>query len=175
MTSSIPDRARVQAIPVGDRSVSAGHSRESTHGAASCHRTSEPHLKTRGIRPLRRRFPFAFGNSREAQAERERLQEAIQRHLCRIVAQVDGSQHVRTGHVHRLCELLHSHGANHLGQRRLNGHAVFNRREQEFRANSLLVRSAASPTFQSLLRLAMSLHLQEIAPQAASSAHISAL
>src|SRR5688572_939672 len=63
------------------------------------------------------------GERREAQAQPERFQQAVERVLRRIVPRVDRAQHVRAGHAHLGCELLHAHGADHLPECKLQVHA----------------------------------------------------
>ena len=50
--------------------------------------------------------PALSGERREAQAQAERFEQAVERILRRIVSRVDRTQYVRAGHVHLGRELL---------------------------------------------------------------------
>lgn len=47
------------------------------------------------------------------------------------MARIDGTLHIRRGHVDLGRELLHAHRSDHLAERDLNGHTLVHRGKQE--------------------------------------------
>ena len=86
----------------------------------------------------------------------ERLPQAVQRGLGRVVPRVNRPEHVRARHPRLLCEFPDAHHPNHLPEGGLNRNALVRRREEEIPRELGSRRSCASPSFQSRVRRAMS-------------------
>ena len=94
------------------------------------------------------------GERRQTQAKLERLQEAVERVLRRVVARIDRAQHVRAGHAHLGREPLTPIARITFPSASCRSTPSSIDASRNSRAKAASRRSFASPMFQSSLRLA---------------------
>src|SRR5262245_28376509 len=89
--------------------------------------------------------PTWLSERRQTQAKLERLQESVERLLCRVVARVDRAQHIRAGHAHLGREFLDAHRSDHFPERKLQVHAFVDRCQQELAGECCVTKVLRQP------------------------------